>query len=272
MIAIEQFKREFQSGLDAMAGLSITDARRAYDLLCARFAPEPPRGMTIRDSAVGGVPLRHHRPSSCRPGTVVFLHGGGFTIGSLDSHQGVAAGLAQGLGHDVAAVGYRLLPEASYADALSDCRDAIRALDPVAIVGDSAGGRLVIDIAQDMAEAPPLGLIYPVAGRPRAETLGPDAPLLSRADVLSAWAAIEPHAPASGPCPSARIEVLAVSRDPLTLPLEHAVAEWRALGARVGYRRATDMLHGCLHARESLPAMKTAWDEFCAALKAAIDG
>lgn len=173
MIAIEQFEREFQSGLDAMAGLSMQDARCAYDLLCARFAPEIPRGMAIRDGAVGDVPLRHHRPSLCKPGTVVFLHGGGFTIGSLDSHQGVAAGLAEALNREVVAVGYRLMPEASYADALHDCREAIRALDPVAIVGDSAGGRLVIDIAQDMAEAPPLGLIYPVVGRPRAETLGP---------------------------------------------------------------------------------------------------
>ena len=272
MIAIEQFEREFQSGLDTMARLPMKDMRRGYDVLCTRFAPALPCGMTIRDSAVGGVPLRHHRPSSCKSGTVVYLHGGGFTIGSLDSHQGVASGLAQGLGREVVAVGYRLLPEASYADAMMDCRDAIFALDPVAIVGDSAGGRLVIDIAQDMVDAPPLGLIYPVVGRPRAETLGPDAPLLSSADVLSAWIAIEPHAPADAPCPSARIEVLGVSRDPLTLPLEHAVAEWRALGAIVGYRCATNMLHGCLHAREALPAMKVAWDEFCASLKAAIDG
>lgn len=272
MIAISQFEREFQSGLDAMEGLAPPDARRAYDALCKGFAPDLPKGMVLSDRFVAGVPVRHHRPAKCGPGKVVFLHGGGFTIGSLDSHQGVAAGLAEVIGREVASVGYRLLPEASYADALEDCRAAIQALNPVAIIGDSAGGRLVIDIAQDMATAPLLGLIYPVVGRPCAETLGADAPLLSRADVLAAWDVIAADAPDTRPCPAARIEVLAVSRDPLTYPLESAVAQWRRAGADVGYRVAPDMLHGCLHARESLPAMDRAWREFCTAIRTQIDG
>lgn len=41
----------------------------------------------------------------------------------------------------------------------------------------------------------------------------------------------------------------------------------RPAGAEVGYRCAENMLHGCLHARMSLPAMAAGWDAFCDALR-----
>lgn len=237
--------------------------------------------MAIRASTVAGVALRRYRPApvqaqvqaQAQDGCVVYVHGGGFTLGSLDSHHGIAAGLAAALGREVVSIGYRLLPEASYGEALADCRAVVAALAPQALVGDSAGGRLILDLAATPNSLPPLGLIYPLVGTPSPVTLGPDAPLLSRADVLAAWQAIAADAPALDPWapPSPRIEVLSVSRDPLTAPLEQAVTAWRAAGAEVGYRCAENMLHGCLHARESLPAMATAWAAFCGALKDALD-
>ncbi|SNT76158.1 acetyl esterase [Paracoccus seriniphilus] len=273
-MTIAEFERRFQSGLTAMAALSLPEARRSYDRLCAGFAPDLPKGMELGDTRIAGVAVRWHRPARSAPGRVVYVHGGSFSLGSLDSHQGIAAGLAEALGHEVLSIDYRLLPEAGYAAALDDCRRVIAAVAPLALVGDSAGARLLLDVIDDPEHAPVLGLIYPLVGQPTSETLGPDAPLLSRDDVLEAWAAIAPDAPtrdALSP-PASRIEVLAVSRDPLTVPLERGVSAWRSGGAEVGYHIADDMLHGCLHARESLPEMASAWMTFCQALKRRLDG
>lgn len=274
MMDIADFERRFQHGLNDMAALPLATARRRYDALCASFAPALPDGMELADDRIGGVAVRRHRPQHRKPGAVVYVHGGGFNLGSLDSHQGVAAGLAGALDREVIGIGYRLLPEAGYADALEDCLQVVAAVSPAALVGDSAGGRLLLDLVEDPARTPLLGLIYPLVGVPSAETLGPDAPLLDRDDVLAAWDSIARDAPAHDALrpPAPYIEVLAVTRDPLTAPLQRAVSTWRDGGAEVGYHLADDMLHGCLHARDSLPAMAEAWRTFCRAIKQRLDG
>ncbi len=267
---IATFEQRFQSGLDAMSDMSQPAARRYYDALCASFAPPRPAGMTLSDARIEGVAVRRYRPATCHPGVVLFVHGGGFSLGSLDSHQGIAEGLARALEREVVSIDYRLMPQARYACAMDDCRRVFEALAPVALVGDSAGARLILDVVASFKKVPPLGLIYPLVGIPTGSTLGPDAPLLSREDVLAAWALVEQDAPATDGLrpPAECIEVLAVGRDPLTAPLERAVAAWREGGADVGYYLADDMLHGCLHARESLPEMAAAWQRFCRALGA----
>lgn len=267
---IASFEHRFQSGLDLMAQLPLPQARHHYDLLCASFAPPHSSDLELIDARITGVPVRHYRPARSRSGTVLYVHGGGFTIGSLDSHQGVAEGLALALEREVVSVGYRLMPETPYAAALQDCRDVFEALGPVALVGDSAGARLILDLIADVDTAPPLGLIYPLVGFPTETALGKDAPLLSRSDVISALSLIKPDAPAVNPHqpPARQLEVLAVERDPLTAPLEQALLAWRHAGAEVNYHLAADMLHGCLHARESLPEMADAWRRFCSSLSA----
>nr|WP_067297243.1 alpha/beta hydrolase fold domain-containing protein [Marinobacterium profundum] len=270
---IATFEQHFQAGLDAMASMSPGAARSHYDGLCASFAPQLPTGMTLSDTYIATVPVRRHRPALCRPGTVIYVHGGGYSLGSLDSHQGVAAGLAQALEREVLSIGYPLMPDARYSKVLDDCRRVIFASDPVALVGDSAGARLILDALAGAPLVPLLGLIYPLVGVPTLANLGPDAPLLSREDILAAWALIGDDAPPGNghQPPAKRIEVLAVELDPLTAPLESAIQAWRAGGADVGYHLAPNMLHGCLHARESLPEMAHAWRQFCAALKQRLD-
>lgn len=263
------FIQRFAAGLSDLEGVPLAMARPRYDALCASFAPPDPAGLRVEDSVLGGVAVRRFLPDSARPGTVLFVHGGGFTLGSVKSHHGVAASLAERLGREVISVDYRLAPEADYAAMLADCRAVAEALAPIALVGDSAGGRLVLDLAWAWARAdavPSLGLIYPPLGASDAAELGPDAPLLSRADILQLGQLVAPLPPSPATPPAAVIEVLAVEHDPLTRPLEASVAEWRNAGARVGYRCAPGMVHAALHARARLPAMGTAWQEFCRAL------
>lgn len=265
---LDAFIERFAAGLADLEGVPLRVARPRYDALCAHLAPPDPTGMAIADETLGGVAVRHFTPRVANPGQVLFVHGGGWSLGSVRSHHGVAANLADQLGHEVLSVDYRLAPEADYRDALADCARVATACDPLALVGDSAGGRLVLDLAWQRSDtATPLGLVYPPVGEPDETTLGPDAPLLSRADILALWRAVVPGLPPSPTTPpAATIEVLAVEHDPLTRPLEAAVAEWRRRGARVGYRRAPGMVHGALHAQASLPAMGGAWRDFCRAL------
>lgn len=271
---VEDFIRRFDAGLAAMEALPLAQARCAYDRLCRGFAPPDPAGMRVENSIIEGVGVRRFMPASPLPGCVLFIHGGGFTLGSVESHHGAAASLADISGHAVVSVNYRLAPEVDYATMLADCRVVFDAIQPVALVGDSAGGRLTIDLAHPLNEAPPLGLIYPAVGGLSLECLGDDAPLLSRDDVLS----IRQQCPATiaherdRHPPADRIDILTVARDPLTRPIEAAVADWRHAGASVGYRCAPHMVHAALHAQAQLPAMGVAWQGFCQTLKQRLDG
>lgn len=266
---VDAFIQRFSAGLAGMEGQPLPQARRAYDKLCRSFAPPDPAGMRMENSAFGGVRVRRFIPQQRTPGCVLFIHGGGFTIGSTESHHGPAASLAQLLEHEVVSVNYRLAPEVDYPAMLADCRTVLEAIQPVALVGDSAGGRLAIDLANQQKEAPPLGLIYPTVGALTLECLGEDAPLLSRDDVLS----IRQKCPdiiatrRDRRPPAAIIEMLTVERDPLTLPIEAAIANWRKKGASVGYRCAPNMVHAALHAHALLPEMSAAWQDFCQKLK-----
>ncbi len=274
---IETFARRFQSGLDVISTLPLSAARNYYDTLCASFAPALPAVIQLHDDSISGCPVRHLRPAGggkdSDRGRVVYVHGGGFCLGSVNSHQGIAAGLACELQREVVSIGYRKMPEARYDQAIADCRNVIDSLKPVAVVGDSAGARLIIDALSclslpQLEVTPVIGLIYPLVGTPHPDSLGDDAPLLSRADVMQAWSLIRAHAPTDNThqVPASRMEVLAVEHDPLTRPLEREVQGWRESGADIGYRCAANMLHGALHAREQLPEMKMAWQQFCVAL------
>lgn len=113
-----------------------------------------------------------------RPALTVYYHGGGWVIGTLDTHDGTCRALAQKSGNAVLSVAYRLAPEHRYPTAAEDCYDALvwaaanaerLGVDGsrLAVAGDSAGGNLaaaVAIMARDRA-GPALRhqlLIYPV--------------------------------------------------------------------------------------------------------------
>jgi acetyl esterase len=125
----------------------------------------------------GDLPLRLYRPSGTRPlAVLLYLFGGGWVLGTIDTADGVARRLANSAGAMVAVVGYRLAPEHPFPAAVDDCYAALRWLaghcgeigaDPacLAVGGDSAGGNLaaaVTLLARD--GGPPLAgqlLVYP---------------------------------------------------------------------------------------------------------------
>jgi len=152
---------------------STPDEARAVRARRARPSTEPIHH--VRDLDAGGVPARLYRPSDTPDlGLLVYLHGGGWVIGDLDSHDNVCRVLANGSGHAVLNVDYRLAPEHPFPAGLEDALTATRwahanaaALgcrpDRLAIGGDSAGGNLAAVVAQ-LAPVPLVYqlLVYPV--------------------------------------------------------------------------------------------------------------
>ncbi|WCI07764.1 alpha/beta hydrolase fold domain-containing protein [Arthrobacter sp. OVS8] len=91
-------------------------------------------------------------------GLLVYVHGGAFFLGSLDTHDHVARSLARETGYKVISVGYRLAPEAAFPAGLDDCYGALRWAAEnggnlnwdgknLAIAGDSSGGNFVAAVA-----------------------------------------------------------------------------------------------------------------------------
>jgi acetyl esterase/lipase len=106
---------------------------------------------TTAPTAYGDVPVRVYTPTAePAPGVLVYLHGGAFFLGSLETHDHVARALAQATGLKVVSVGYRRAPEAAYPAGLEDCYGVVRwvgeTLDldaPLVVAGDSSGGTFV---------------------------------------------------------------------------------------------------------------------------------
>ncbi len=143
--------------------LPIEAARLAADRDAHRIAYPRPAGMRVTDShVVSGnreTPVRLYRPAGAegRP-AIVYLHGGGFTIGSIESYDGLASALAEACGVTVISVHYARLPESTPRATLEQCHDvlrwALRMADVleiearrIAVAGDSAGAFLAAHLA-----------------------------------------------------------------------------------------------------------------------------
>ncbi len=171
-----------ERGIPPVHTLSPDEARRAY--LERRFftQPDPPPVAQVQDLATeGGVPLRLYRPLAADPAApqpvLLYLHGGGWVIGDLDTHDVLCRQLCVGAGVAVLAVHYALAPERRFPAAVDDAQAAARWLQRHAaeqgldgrrwaVGGDSAGGNLAAVLAlalRDAGEpAPALQLlIYP---------------------------------------------------------------------------------------------------------------
>ena len=128
---------------------------------------------SVEDVSVGGLPARLYRPSGAGPfPTLVFLHGGGFVIGDLDTHDQLCRRFCSGADAVVLAIDYRLAPEAPYPAAADDALAAVTwaadhlaelgGNDVLAVAGDSAGGNLSAVVAQALRDRVSAQvLIYP---------------------------------------------------------------------------------------------------------------
>ena len=118
----------------------------------------PPRGVVIAPTTVAGVPAEwvRLRDGTPRPGTVLYLHGGAYCVGSPATHRPITGALARTTGMAVLVLDYRLAPEhphpAALHDALAACR-AVRDAGPLVLAGDSAGAGLALATALALRDA-----------------------------------------------------------------------------------------------------------------------
>jgi acetyl esterase len=157
---------------------TLAEQRAAFAMLL-QFAGEPPPVFSVDDVDADGVPVRIYCPTNELDLPIVyFVHGGGWTIGSVEHYDTIARQIASASGAIVVAPDYRLAPEHPFPAALDDCwrtlcwtarhapsigGDAAR----IAVMGDSAGGNLAAVCALHArdAGAPRLALqvlVYPV--------------------------------------------------------------------------------------------------------------
>jgi acetyl esterase len=102
----------------------------------------------VEDVDAGGVPARLYVPTGA-PGALLYLHGGGFALGDLVSHDGIARRLAARTGWAVLMPDYRLAPEHAWPAAVDDSAAAAdwlvgQEFDRIVVVGDSAGAALAL--------------------------------------------------------------------------------------------------------------------------------
>lgn len=129
----------------------IVEQREAMET-AAVSAPPAPDGVAVEPMVLGGRGAERLTPVGSVPDrAVLYLHGGGYCVGSLDTHRGLAGRIAHAAKCPVLTVDYRLAPEHPHPAALVDALAAYRELlagglapECTAIAGDSAGGGLTM--------------------------------------------------------------------------------------------------------------------------------
>jgi acetyl esterase len=292
-------------------------ARRIY--LDARTVLAPPAPevaearLMLAPGPAGPIALRAYRPAveaAERPAeaaksealpALVFFHGGGWTIGDLDTHDVLCRQLANGARCAVLSVDYRLAPEHPFPAAVEDAIAATRwiaaearalRIDPerIAVGGDSAGGNLAAVVALDARETGGPALAYQLLIYPATDQRGGFASherngegylltrrhieyfrgcYLPRKDDWLDWRASPLLAKSLAGLPAAF--VLTAGFDPL-LDEGRAYAERLAReGGEVAYLDYPDMIHGFITFGGVLDTANAAVAECCARLRSAFE-
>ncbi|MFI5730531.1 alpha/beta hydrolase [Kribbella sp. NPDC051587] len=225
-------------------------------------------------STDAGLPLRLYRPDLAGPlPTLIYFFGGGWTLGSIDTADGITRRLANAVPCQVITVGYRLAPEHPFPAAVHDCHDATQWIaanaeklqaDPERLVvgGDSAGGNLAAAttlLARD--KGPALAgqlLVYPNT-RYGADTVsmatGDDPYLFNRTSVSWYWNhyltdprdGLDPLASpllASSHADLPQALVITAEYDPLRDEGEYYAEKLHAAGVPTTLSRYDGMVHG----------------------------
>jgi len=279
-------------------------ARRLYRERCTLVAPRPPDVSRVALLLADGVAVRSYRPAGCGSDEVlaalVYFHGGGWTIGDLDTHDVLCRELANGARCAVFSVEYRKAPENPFPAAVQDCLAATdfvfrnsRSLKVdaarIAVGGDSAGGNLaaVVSIARRDAGQPlPCFqlLIYPATdqrGGQASHARNGEGYLLTRKVMdrfrenylpdprqWSDWRASPLLAKSLGGLPPAL--VLTAGYDPLLDEGREYAERLQREGVDAKYLEYPDMIHGFIVMGGVLDRANEAVRSCCAALRGAL--
>jgi acetyl esterase len=267
-------------GINGLAANEDLAAARAQMREGCLALPGPQIHVGVSDVSIPGpageIAARHYRPASAEPtALLVFYHGGGWTIGDLDTHDALCRLTCRDAGIHVLSIDYRLAPEHPAPAAIDDAYAAFRWAcehvgdlgaipGKVAVGGDSAGGNLaavVSQLARDGEGQIPLlqWLIYPrtdFTARTRSLSLFADGFLLTKRDMD--WfesnylhdSGIEPTDPRLSPLLAEDLSglppalIATAGFDPLRDEGERYAAALRDAGTPVDLRSMRSLTHG----------------------------
>ncbi|MDO9414656.1 alpha/beta hydrolase [Pararhizobium sp.] len=263
----------------------ISQQRAWYDALCAAFDAPSPEGLTRQDAMVAGrIPVRRYRPREIATETrLYYMHGGGFVVGSLNSHDAICAEIADAAKAELVSVDYRLSPEHVWPAAFEDCFAVAHWLlsdgRPLVVVGDSAGGNLAAGVALRARDEGLTGiigqaLIYPGLGGDLVSgsyVEMAEPPGLSTADVAYYREVLQApwgHAHAF-PLQAADLSGLPPTYisgaffDPLRDDARAYASRLALAGVDVTYREEPQMIHAWLRARHMSEGAKSGFAALC---------
>ncbi len=261
---------------------SIDEQRAFYDACCAQFHAGYPAGVTATDREIAGVPVRDYTPANAKDHTtLIYIHGGGFVVGGLDSHDDICAEIADRCKLPLRAIDYRLCPENPYPADLADCLAVFDATDgPVVLIGDSAGGNLCAGLSHVRRADRILGqvLIYPGLGGDLTQgsyQTHAFAPLLTLADVefykgirgpvvgdIGAYSPLK----ASDFTDLPQTVAIAAECDPLADDAHAYAAAITAAGGQAQSWTDAGLVHSWLRARHMSEKAGVAFDRVCSAI------
>lgn len=207
MIEVLKKQAEILPGARKVHALDAADARRQYAKGRRYWNADAPEVGEIIETFVegpaGDIPVRVYLPGEQRPlPALIYLHGGGWVVGNLDTHNKIMRLLALRSGAAVIGVEYRLAPDHKFPTPIGESRavvDHVRSRggdwgvnpDRIAIGGDSAGANLSMAVALELRETEPsllslLVLVYGVFGlrdSPSRRLFGERADALSNKDM-----------------------------------------------------------------------------------------
>ena len=287
----------------AYGGTTVDEQRKAWLAYTKKLAPPRAPGMTVKDAMIPvpghDVPVRIYRPTDATGALpcILYMHGGGFMKGDLDSSDPIAWGLTHETGAVTISIDYRLTPEHPYPAAFDDCYGVLSyiasharhfEINParIALAGDSAGGHLAASLclaARDRRGPRIVGqaIIYTVIGtdmtaasyQENAEGYG-----LTTAACHNYMKLLLP-APEHQTDPYARpivatdfsglppAYIVSAELDPVRDDGRIYAAKLAQAGVDVTYREAKSMIHGFMRARFTGPAAKAEYDRICAFLR-----
>jgi acetyl esterase len=200
---------------DTRLGLALT--RRFYSLLCAAFTGSRQQVASVEDVCLErpdrtlALRLYRARTDQVLP-AIIFLHGGCYTVGDLDSHDALARALANATTSTVIVVDYRLSPEHPFPAAADDAYCALEWLSAnadnlgvdrnlIVLAGDSAGGALAAVVARWARDrrGPNVALqllMYPVTNAAMQSSSWEkfaNGPVLNRSILETAWRRYAPN-------------------------------------------------------------------------------
>ena len=292
-----------RSGQPPMHKMSIAEARTEYDSFMQLLGGRPAPIGEIVDRTIPGpagrLRVRIYRPAGnvgrLQP-TILYFHGGGWVIGSLEGYDLACRYFCARSGCAVVAVDYRLAPEHKFPAAIDDALAAFRwladeatslGLDPdrIVVAGDSAGGNIAAVVAQELRKAPRppclQWLIYPatdMAGDAASHRSCGEGFLLTQADmewcrghylntldeVTDARASPLRASDLAGLAPAL---IYTAGFDPLRDEGKAYADRLVAAGVKTIHREFDSLIHGFVGMRGALQAGARAMDEMVAGLR-----